>query len=281
MLIGRAFAPAHITGFFEICEDSDPRKMGSRGCGFTLDVGVTTEVKIGIETFIELNGAREKAETSRWVVNALASDVQVEVRSKVEVPIGCGLGASGAGALSTAFALNQALDLGKSFNELALIAHIAEVENRTGLGSVTGQCYGGVVIRKQPGGVGFGEVDRIPMRGIDVFYIAMGAIPTKEVITSSIAKKKINTSGREALKALLKKPTFENFMALSKKFSYEIELLSSRARDIIEAVEASGGKASMAMIGDTVFAVDVEEELLRRFGEVKKSKIGFQGVHLI
>ncbi len=279
--VGRAFAPAHITGFFEICEDSDPRKMGSRGCGFTLDVGTTTQVKTGSETFIELNGKLEEAETSRWVVNALAPGVQVEVRSKVEVPIGCGLGASGAGALSTAFALNQALNLRRSFNELALIAHIAEVEKRTGLGSVTGQCYGGVVIRKQPGAIGFGDVDRIPTKGIKIFYIAMGAIPTKEVITSSIAKKKINNSGRKALKALLKKPTFENFMALSKKFSYETEILSSRARDIIEAVEARGGLASMAMIGDTVFAVDVEEKFLKNFGEVKEARIGFEGVHLI
>ncbi|MEM2933806.1 MAG: pantoate kinase [Methanocellales archaeon] len=281
MLIGRAFAPAHITGFFEICEDSNPRKMGSRGCGFTLNVGVTTEVKTGSETYIELNGKREEAETSRWVVNALASGVQVEVRSKVAVPIGFGLGASGAGALSTAFALNQALNLRKSFNELALIAHIAEVENRTGLGSVTGQCYGGVVIRKQPGAIGFGEVDRIPARRVQVYYIAMGAIPTKEVITSSMAKKKINSSGRRALKALLKKPTFENFMALSQKFSYETELLSNRARDIIEAVEAQGGLASMAMIGDTVFALNIEEKFLRKFGKVEKASLGFEGIHLI
>lgn len=281
MPIGRAFAPAHITGFFEICENSDPRRMGSRGCGFTLNVGITTEVKTGSETFIEINGEREKAETTRWVVNALASGVQVEVRSKVEVPIGCGLGASGAGALSTAFALNQALNLRRTFNELALIAHIAEVEKRTGLGSVTGQCYGGVVIRKQPGAIGFGDVDRIPTKGVQVYYIAMGAIPTKEVITSSTAKKKINSSGRKALRALLKKPTFENFMALSKKFSYETELLSNRARDIIEAVEAQGGLASMAMIGDTVFALNIEEKFLRKFGKVEKASIKFEGVHLL
>jgi pantoate kinase len=152
---------------------------------------------------------------------------------------------------------------------------------RTGLGSVTGQCYGGVVIRKQPGAIGFGEVDRIPTPEIQVFYIPMRAIPTKEVITSSIAKKKINKSGREALKALLKKPTFENFMALSKKFSYETELLSYKARDIIEAVEARGGLASMAMIGDTVFAVGIKEEFLKSFGEVKKARVGFKGVHII
>lgn len=282
-MIGRAFAPGHITGFFEICDHSDPRKMGSRGCGIVLDAGITTEVKVGAESFIELNGRREKAETSRWVVNALAAGARVEVRSRIEIPVGCGLGASGAGALSTAFALNRALDLKKSFNELASIAHVAEVENRTGLGSVMGQCHGGVVIRKQPGAIGFGEIDRIPAEALPIFYIAMGAIPTKEVITSTAAKKKINISGKKALRALLREPTFENFMELSKKFAYETELASSRVRDAIEAVEASGGSASMAMIGDTVFAVNIEEAALRKsgFGGVKKACVCHEGVHML
>ncbi len=279
----RAFAPAHITGFFEICEDSEPLRMGSRGCGIVLDTGITTEVRTGAETFIELNGKREQAETSRWVVTALANRAQVEVCSKVEIPIGCGLGASGAGALSTAFALNSALALEKSFNELASIAHVAEVENRTGLGSVMGQCHGGVVIRKQPGAIGFGEVDRIPTGKLQIFYIAMGAIPTKEVITSSTAKKKINLSGRGALKALLKKPTFENFMKLSRWFAYKTELVSGRARDIIEAVEAEGGAASMAMLGDTVFAANIKESALKRAvsGKIRKARICQSGVHLL
>jgi pantoate kinase len=78
---------------------------------------------------------------------------------------------------------------------------------------------------------------------------------------------------------LLKKPTLENFMYLSKEFASKTGLMSSRAKDIIEAVNASGGMASQAMLGDTVFAVasDSQEfplfETLQEFGNVLEYNI--------
>ena len=40
------FAPAHITGFFEILDHKEPLEKGSRGAGIALDKGVTTTVEI-------------------------------------------------------------------------------------------------------------------------------------------------------------------------------------------------------------------------------------------
>ena len=43
----KAFSPAHITGFFEICDNNkEPLLKGSRGAGISLKKGVTTKVKI-------------------------------------------------------------------------------------------------------------------------------------------------------------------------------------------------------------------------------------------
>ena len=59
------------------------------------------------------------------------------------LPLGYWFGISGASALATAYALNRLLKLKKSNKELAIIAHIAEVESKTGLGDVTNQYYWG------------------------------------------------------------------------------------------------------------------------------------------
>ncbi len=60
----KAYAPGHITGFFQIHEHNDPHRKGSTGCGIVLNGGVTTEVKVGksVEnTEIFLNGKKLKA----------------------------------------------------------------------------------------------------------------------------------------------------------------------------------------------------------------------------
>jgi len=43
----KAYAPGHITGFFQIYEHENPHRKGSTGCGIVLNGGVTTEVKVG------------------------------------------------------------------------------------------------------------------------------------------------------------------------------------------------------------------------------------------
>ena len=45
--LAKAYAPGHITGFFQIHEHEDPHRKGSTGCGIVLNGGVTTEVKVG------------------------------------------------------------------------------------------------------------------------------------------------------------------------------------------------------------------------------------------
>ena len=40
------FVPSHITGFFEIIQNSNPLLKGSKGAGITLDEGVVTNTKI-------------------------------------------------------------------------------------------------------------------------------------------------------------------------------------------------------------------------------------------
>ena len=273
----KAYAPGHITGFFQIHEHEDPHHKGSTGCGLVLNGGVTTEVKVGEsvkETEIFLNGKKVEGKTTRTVLD-LITELPVRVKSWAEIPVGCGFGASGAGALGAAYALNRALSLNHTAKDLTEYAHVAEVVNRSGLGDIAAQSNGGVVIRLRPGGPFFGSVDRIPAPEARVFCIVLGEISTATVLSDETTASKINAAGRAAMTQLLEKPTLENFMLRAKDFASKTGLLSDRAKDVIEAVEAANcGYASQAMLGDTIFAVYPEGqefelyETLEEFGEV-------------
>ncbi len=275
----RAFAPAHISGIFVVHMKKDARFSGSTGCGICLDDGAVTTVCEAEETTIRINGAVTEAPTTLSAIRLLTSK-PVLVETTLNVPVGCGFGASGAGALSAVLALNEALSLNMTLNELAQVAHIAEVKNRTGLGDVTGQTFGGVVIRKKAGAPFIGNIDKIPCSDRTISWVSFGEISTKSVLSDDLKKKRINKAGKYRLKELLKKPTLPNFFMQSSKFAKEIQLMSPKVKDAIEAVEAGGGLASQAMLGDTVFAIN-DNEALSEFGEVHESRISNSGAHLL
>lgn len=275
-MIGKAFAPAHITGFFYVHDDAEPLRMGSCGCGFTLEVGVCTTAWPAGRTEVYIDGKPSEAPTTRTVIELLA-DRPVHVESELDIPVGGGFGASGAGAFSTALAINDALGLGRTYNELSYIAHVAEVKNMTGLGDVAGMSLGGGIIRLAPGAPFM--LDRIPMSARDIYCVYFGPISTKGVLSDAVEKARINESGKRCLNKLLKKPTFEHFMSLSREFSVETGLISERALDAVEAAEAFGGMASMAMLGDTVFSTTPDG--LSGLGKVMKSKISLCGARSI
>jgi pantoate kinase len=273
-MIGKAFAPAHITGFFYIHDDEDPLKMGSCGCGITLEEGAHTSAWPADRTDIYLDGVLSDASTTRTVIGAL-TDRPVHVETDLDLPVGGGFGDSGAGAFSTALAVNQALGLNRTYNELSCAAHAAEVKNRTGLGDVAGMMLGGVVIRRAPGTPFL--LDRIPSVPRDIYCVHFGPISTKSVLSDAGEKARINEAGKKCLKELLKVPTFEHFMRLSRRFSVETGLISDRALDAVEGVEAFDGQASMAMLGDTVFST-IPEGLP---GQAIKSRLSLCGARLI
>ena len=283
----KTYSPSHITGFFEICDNKSPLYKGSIGCGIVLEAGCVTEVSFNnhaAKTRIKIDGREEEASTTKYVVEHLAGtpEVVVSVSTNFEVPVGCGFGASGAGALSTALALNELLSLNMTVNEVAQTAHRAEVEKSTGLGDVIAETYGGVVIRKKPGPPGMGVIDRIPHRNEKISYVALGKKSTKTVLTEGgdETRRIINGAGREAMKALMRKPALEIFMRASREFSLRSELISDTCRDAIEAVAAEGQVASVAMLGETVFVIG-DSGALSEFGEVKESRIADAGVRII
>ncbi len=273
----RAFSPSHITGIFVIDIRKDAERSGSMGCGICLEDGAISTVRAAEETTVKINGKVTEAPTTLTAIKLLTSQ-PVLVESILNVPVGCGFGASGAGTLSTVLALNEALSLNLTMNELSKAAHVAEVLNRTGLGTITGETFGGIVLRKNAG-LPF-NTDKIPCSGVTISWVSFGEISTKSVLSDGLKKKTINKAGKLRLKELLKKPTLPNFFHQSSAFAKEIGLAGPKVMDAIEAVEAQGGLASQAMLGDTVFALN-DKGALSEFGEVNVSRISNAGAHLL
>ena len=261
-----AFSPGHITGFFQICDElEDPLLKGSRGAGVCLSKGMHSTVRLepAVKSSLEvkINGcSTTSAVVSEYVAKTMLSrakgNYEVAVEHWVEVPIGVGMGTSGAGALSLALALNDALDLGMSREEAAQVAHIAEVECKTGLGTIIAETYGGMEIRVKSGAPGVGEIMRVPLRGeYVVVCLPFGQIPTRSILTDELYRKRINELGGLFVEELLSKPEPEEFMRLSRRFAEHVGLITERVRGVLEETDETGLPCSMPMFGEAVFSL--------------------------
>ncbi|WP_435195892.1 pantoate kinase [Natronomonas sp. EA1] len=246
-----AFVPGHVTGFFSAHPHEDPAKAGSRGGGLALSDGVTVHVSRGSGT--TLNGETIAVEA----VETVLADLGVEARVEAEtpLPLGSGFGVSGAMALGTALAANAVFDTERSENALVGLAHRAEVEAGTGLGDVVAQARGGVPLRLEPGAPGVGAMDGVPAR-TRVEYLTLGQLSTEDVLSGDTTI--LSAAGERALTRVRATPTLETFMAASVAFAREAGLLTDELRDVLETVEAAGGRASMAMLGETAFALGTD-----------------------
>jgi pantoate kinase len=254
----KAFAPGNLSCVFKIIPHPEATKMHSLGMGFTITEGVVVTVsRHDSQTIVQFNGSEIHFPTVVSVVQKLTSQpMKVEIDSPL--PLGCGFGLSGAASLATTYALNALLGLGKSAEELAMIAHVAEVENRTGLGDVCAQYHGGCLVKLKRGYPLAAE--RLPIPEQPIYYRYFSSIQTKTILENADRRDRINRAADEALQALegLTKSDAVDFNAciqLSKQFSVNSGLLEdTRVQEVIHEIEAAGGVASMIMLGNAVFS---------------------------
>jgi pantoate kinase len=304
----KAFSPAGISSFFEICDRTndgkpiaDLERVGSRGGGFGIQKGVLTEVTVSeatksrVRVFINGKFAPE-AETTKTVLQMLLKNVEraydIVVNHKVEVPIGAGFGTSAGGALSASLAFSKALELPLTYNQIGRIAHVAEVRCKTGLGTVGPLMLGGCILTVEPGAPGISVIDRIPLSD-DYMIVAgvFGSTPTKQVLASAEKRREVNRYGRKTLETILAEPSVENFMACCLEFAEKAGFLTARARKLVKLAKKAGAVgAAQNMVGEAVHAVTLEEnaaEIAEAFKQVLPnekilvSKIDFQGARLV
>lgn len=266
------FVPSHITGFFEIIDNDDPLKKGSRGAGVVMDKGVITRVKIseGNGVKIRINGKKDPKNITitEKTLEILKKDFNFEnkkiiIEHEVQVPIGAGFGTSAAFALGTSLGISKILNLPLTFNKASQIAHMAEIKMQSGLGDLMGEIYGGILLRVKEGAPGIGIIDKIVLKDTDDLFViskTFGEIKTADIIGDPLYKNKINEMGRNLLQQLIRNPKPEKFMELSKKFAENTGLMSDEVKSAIEVLENETIGASMAMLGNTVFALSKSPE---------------------
>ena len=295
--VAKAFSPGHITGFFEIPKSVNPHYLfvGSRGAGFSIDRGISSYVQI-YESFepgfhISLNGARAaNADVSRWVLEEYARLADrpyfAKVDHEVQVPIGFGLGSSGAAALSLSYALNEALDMGLSRTRAAQIAHHAEISCKTGLGTVIGEYAGGFEMRTKVGAPGIGKVTTIDLDNYAAVVLCLSPISTKSFLTNRMDE--INGLGGRMLEKLSETRDVEDFLNMSREFAETLGLTRGVCKAPIDSLCAKGFGASVALFGETVFTlVPMDEarialEALDGFGGTPFAcKIDFSGARVL
>jgi pantoate kinase len=286
---GEAFCPGHATAFFEVREDSNPRAKGSRGAGLSLNLGVRTVARIREATRpsidIIVNERRQKAEVTQRVVEKLtrARSLEIKILSETPLPVSQGFGVSAAAALSTALALNEALGDGLPRDELVAIAHETEVECGTGLGDVVPASLGGMDLRWKPGAPGFGEVRTSHVRA-DLLLAVLGPeIPTKNVLRDSAKVAAINRVGGALVDEFSRSPNLERLFDLGNRFAEDTGLAN---RTMLEVIRASRmfGRATMAMLGNSVFATGQSEQLAtlyRKFGTLQRCEVDNEGARIL
>ncbi|MEZ5335394.1 MAG: hypothetical protein R2741_09235 [Methanolobus sp.] len=137
----------------------------------------------------------------------------------------------------TAHALNHALSLDYTAENSMTLRMLLKPMKCGGLGDVTGQAHGGILLRKHQAQTIPASVDRIPLRKNEVYCVVLGKLSTKSVLSNPEMVKIITSAGKVAMKKLLRSPSVDNFMLSSKDFTIDSKLAGEKV------MEAIGGYA--------------------------------------
>ena len=291
---GVAFAPGHITGFFKAeVEPKEPEQKGSIGAGFCIKEGVTTKVivtssdKPGFKITI-IGYKSDNTQVSEFVVKEFFKIVKenyfLDIEHDTTIPVGYGLGSSGAVALSLAFALNKALGTNLSRTKIGQIAHNAEIYCKTGLGTVLSSYHGGFEIRTKHGAPGIGSLQKIHT-DYSVIVICFSPISTKQFIITELSK--INGLGGKMVTKLLKSRDQMQFLDMSLEFAKYVNVITKQMQQVIDDLAQNGFKSGVAMFGETIFTLvpkTKESQVMRILekydGMIIKTEIDKSGVRV-
>lgn len=264
---GVAFCPAHITGFFKAELDNTKKidDLGSQGAGFSIQKGVKTTVKVrkkseyDISNFhLNIKGYQtDNTQVSEYIIqkflNLIEEKIFVDVDHEINVPVGYGLGCSGAVALSLGLALNQALKMNLTKEEVGSIAHEAEIKCQTGLGDVLASYHGGFEIRVKSGAPGIGIVKKIKTGSVSVIIICFSPISTKRFLRERLSS--INGLGGRMVTKLEQSKNIIEFQDMSLEFAKYVDIITPKMHSVIKDLNDNGIKCGVALFGETIFSI--------------------------
>jgi pantoate kinase len=270
LAVSCAFSPCHITGFYhKMLDYSSDLKSGSIGAGVSLAEGVNTRVTVYEATpktifDISINGSMtDGAVVSKKVIGdyirLIKRPLHISVCHETKIPVGFGLGTSGAAALSLSISLNDALRTGLSMLECAQLAHCAELYCKTGLGTVISEFTGGLELRTLAGAPGIGRIEKIPIRGMSVAAICISPLSTSQSINRQ--EDRLTMRATKYLNLLMRSKSVNDFLRLSYEFSTDLKIIGERCNSVIQLLKSNGFIGSVALFGETVFTLIPNNEI--------------------
>ncbi|HUK51198.1 MAG TPA: hypothetical protein VLV18_09180, partial [Terriglobales bacterium] len=278
-----------ISSFFEICNTdsagnqiTDPTRVGARGGGFAISRGLTVRVSAKksanarISVRINSNPAPH-ARTTIWAIEELVrikelATLIVNVDVTVRAPIAAGFGTSAAGTFAACLAFADAADTPVTLYELGKITHVAEVVNRTGLGTASAMLNGGFVLVTEPGAPTVGRVDNLFFpEAHSIICAYLGPMPTRDTLAKLDVYSKINDPARRAMQAIRKTPSLTTFLTEARKFGAQAGFESPLVSRLIETMTAAGAiGAAQNMIGEAVHAVVPDSKAKKILATIRK-----------
>jgi pantoate kinase len=285
---GIAFAPGHISAFFEpVYSDQNIDRTGSRGAGINISLGALSQVMVKPASqytiTVRINRSQSNAPVTKLALKYLLGETPLEITidTLLDLPVSQGFGMSAGGALSSTLALADLLKLPRE--NAVKAAHYAEVQLRTGLGDVIASNFGGIEIRRKAGLPPWGMQEHIPGKFDMVLCVIGKEIKTKKILSDAVRLRKIASYGQYCTKKLLEKPSVEHLFSLAWEFTQKIDLADEM---VLQAIESANqyGKASMCMLGNSVFAMGNTPLLcktLAKFGTVFCCTVDEQGARVL
>lgn len=246
-----AYCPASLSLIFKSFMSADVFKSGSTGIGFTLNKGVIVRIEKALTTKIFFNGNEISFPTVKSAMESLTFE-SMHIYIESLLPLGFGFGISSASSLATVYAVNHLLQLKILSEDLNKIAHRAEIENRTGLGSVGTQVEGGFLVKTRPGMPVKGY--HLPIINKKIYVIIIDKIETPTILNNPHITDLINLHADAVLNFIgtNRNTDVNKIIDLSYEFAHKSALIEYELDDIIKLIRKRGGHATVSMIGKVI-----------------------------
>ncbi|OGG12873.1 hypothetical protein A3D77_07985 [Candidatus Gottesmanbacteria bacterium RIFCSPHIGHO2_02_FULL_39_11] len=244
--------PAALSFIFKKIKNRATLKTGSVGVGCTINKKVKAVVEKSEKFCVFLNGKEISFPTVYDAVRSI-TNIPMTIYLTSSLPLGYGFGTSGASALASVFAVNKLLNLTIQNKKLIEYAHISEIKNGTGLGTVGTVSTGGFLI-KSSAGIPF-DYHTLPFTGKKLYAVLIDRLPTSSIIKNEQKLDKIEKAANISLEKIknLKNVTLEEILDISYEFVSASSLISdTRVHDVIDKIRQRNGHATMAILGNVV-----------------------------
>lgn len=222
--------PLHVSGIWVPFYSDNPLETGSIGAGLNLTTYLRAVVRRD-RCGILVNNRDAYAEQAERICKE--AGVGVEVNAYTPFSLGRGFGVSAATLIAHAVAAYKTAD--RPLLRALQLAHILEVEYKTGLGDVIAEYLGGFVVRLKPGAPGFGVAYRIiPRERADFVVVELEASEPTFAMLKRMGSEEYEL-GRRLLERVVNNEDLATFFECSRAFTSRL-FDYSRIRDTVNGL---------------------------------------------